>query len=281
MNNLKNYLEKNFNIDDLVFKQNKNFNDIKYYYENAKADCIYCYTKIYGFLSKEKKILEVGGGIQLLTSFLNNEFNVTSIEPGGFTGYADELRDKILSKNKLNVHTTTLEEFKTNEKFDFIFSFNVLEHTKDIEIHLQSCIRLLKDKNSVIYIQCPNYTFPFEGHFYKWFIPFLPKFTFKHLRKKSLIKQLGKEKYNNILNNLNFNCTYFKLKKLNLPITFTHPLKDIFDRLDTDLEFRKRLFNNYLIKISYKLIDFLKIKSLLISIFPKFICPYLIITIKK
>ena len=62
-------------------------------------------------------------------------------------------------------------------------------------------------------------------------------------------------------NYLNFNCTYFKLKRLNLPITFTHPLKDIFDRLDSDLEFKKRLFSNSLIKISYNLIKFLKSKE--------------------
>ena len=281
MNNIKNFIENNLNIKNFVFKENKNFNDIKNYYENAKADSIYCYSKICDFLSKDKKILEVGGGIHLLTSFLNKEFNITSVEPGGFTGYTDELRNQILSKNKLNVHTTTLENFETDEKFDFIFSMNVLEHTKDIKIHLQSCLGLLKDKNSLIYIQCPNYTFPFESHFYKWFIPFLPKFTFKHLRKKSLMKQLGKEKYYNILNYLNFNCTYFKLKRLNLPITFTHPLKDIFDRIDSDSEFKKRLFSNNLIKISYNLIKFLKIKSLLIAIFPKFLCPYLIITLKK
>lgn len=281
MNNIKNFIENNINIKNFVFKENKNFNDTKYYYENAKADSIYCYSKIFDFLSKDKKILEVGGGIHLLTSFLNKEFNITSVEPGGFNGYTDELRNQILSKNKLNVHTTTLENFDTDEKFDFIFSMNVLEHTEDIQVHLQICLGLLKDENSLIYIQCPNFTFPFESHFYKWFIPFLPKFTFKYLRKKTLIKQLGKEKYNNILNNLNFDCTYFKLKRLNLPITFIHPLKDIFDRLDSDLEFKKRLFSNSLIKISYNLIKFLKIKSLLIAIFPKFLCPYLIIKLKK
>jgi 2-polyprenyl-3-methyl-5-hydroxy-6-metoxy-1,4-benzoquinol methylase len=48
-----------------------------------------------------------------------------------------------------------LENFDTDEKFDFIFSMNVLEHTEDIKIHLQSCLGLLKDKNSLIYIQCP------------------------------------------------------------------------------------------------------------------------------
>ena len=76
------FIENNLNIKNFVFKENKNFNDIKNYYENAKADSIYCYSKILDFLSKDKKILEVGGGIHLLTSFLNKEFNITSVEPG-------------------------------------------------------------------------------------------------------------------------------------------------------------------------------------------------------
>ena len=86
-------------------------------------------------MHKDKKILEVGGGVHLLTSFLNQEYDVTSAEPGGFTDYTNELRDKILSKNNLKVHTTTLENFNTNKKFDLIFSMNVLEHTEDIELH--------------------------------------------------------------------------------------------------------------------------------------------------
>lgn len=281
MNDIESYIQNNLSLEEFSFQRKKNFQDIKEYYDNAKADAIFCYGTIKKFLNSEKKILEVGGGIHLLTSFLSQNYNVTSIEPGGFTGFTDELRSKIINKNKLNVHTTTLENLNTKDKFDFIFSMNVLEHTQDISSHLETCVKYLKDKNSVIFMQCPNYSFPFEPHFYEFFVPFFPKFTFKHLRKKSLIKQLGKEKYNNILNNLNFDCTYFKLKRLNLPITFTHPLKDIFDRLDSDLEFKKRLFSNNLIKISYNLIKFLKIKSLLIAIFPKFLCPYLIIKLKK
>jgi 2-polyprenyl-3-methyl-5-hydroxy-6-metoxy-1,4-benzoquinol methylase len=281
MNDIESYIQNNLSLEEFSFQRKKNFQDIKEYYDNAKADAIFCYGTIKKFLNSEKKILEVGGGIHLLTSFLSQNYNVTSIEPGGFTGFTDELRSKIINKNKLNVHTTTLENLNTKDKFDFIFSMNVLEHTQDISSHLETCVKYLKDKNSVIFMQCPNYSFPFEPHFYEFFVPFFPKFTFKYLRKKSLIKQLGKEKYNNILNNLNFDCTYFKLKRLNLPITFTHPLKDIFDRLDSDLEFKKRLFSNNLIKISYNLIKFLKIKSLLIAIFPKFLCPYLIIKLKK
>lgn len=140
---------------------------------------------------------------------------------------------------------------------------------------------LLKDKNSLLFIQCPNYTFPFEPHFYKQFIPFFPEISFKYLRRKSLIKNLGKKEYRNIINNLNFNCTYAYINKLNLPIKFLNPIADIFDRLNNDATFRQRLCANFVVKICYQLISLLKIKKLLISAYPKFLCPYLIIEIRK
>ena len=251
------------------------------YFNNAKADAIHCYQFIKEHLHKNKKILEVGGGVHLLTSFLNQEYDVTSVEPGGFTDYTNELRNKILSKVNLKVNTTKLESFNTDEKFDLIFSMNVLEHTEDIETHLRSCMNLLKDENSLLLIQCPNYTFPFECHFYKWFIPFMPNFTFKHLRKKQLIKEFSEDRYYNTLNFLNFNCTYFKIKNLNLPIAFKHPLKDIFDRMKNDAVFKNRICKNSIVNLSYKIINFLKIKNLLITVYPKFLCPYLIMEIKK
>ena len=280
MNDIKAYIEKKFDFDIFNSENQVNFNNIKNYYCNAKADSIHCYHFIKKHLDKNKKILEVGGGIHLLTSFLNQEYNITSIEPGGFADFTDQLRNKVISNNNLKVYKTTLENFKTVEKFDFIFSMNTLEHTDNIELHLRSCMSLLKDENSLLLIQCPNYTFPFECHFYKWFIPFMPNFTFKYLRKKSLVKELGKDRYNNTLNYLNFNCTFFKIKNLNLPIVFKHPLKDIFDRMEKDSAFKHRLCQNS-IKISYKLINILKIKNLLIALIPKSLCPYLIMEIKK
>ena len=179
------------------------------------------------------------------------------------------------------MHTTTVEKFTTDAKFDFIFSMNVLEHTDDIKQHITSCMNLLKDEHSLLFIQCPNYTFPFEPHFYKWFIPFMPNFTFKYLRKKSLIRQMGEDKFSNIFNNLNFDCTYFKIKKLKLHINFQHPLKNIFERMQNDYVFKERLCQNSAVNLFYKLINILRIKNLLTNFYPKFLCPYLIMEIKK
>jgi len=221
------------------------------------------------------------GGGHLLTSFLHQDYDITSIEPGGFVGFTDELRNKILDQHKLKVHTTTVENFITDTKFDFIFSMNVLEHTDDIKQHVISCMNLLKNEHSLLFIQCPNYTFPFEPHFYKWFIPFFPNFTFATLRKKKLIKELGNDRYENILNNLNFDCTFFKIKKLNVPIKFIHPLRDIFDRIDQDSVFRERLLKNLFVRICYKTIIFLRIKKIITYFFPISLTPYLIMEIKK
>jgi hypothetical protein len=278
MNTIENYFFDNFNLKNLNLN---NSEDTRRYYQYAKADAVHCYKSIEKYLSKDKKILEVGGGIHLLTSFLHQDYDITSIEPGGFTGFTDELRNKILDQHKLKVYTTTVEEFTTDTKFDFIFSMNVLEHTDDIKQHIISCMNLLKDEHSLLFIQCPNYTFPFECHFYKWFIPFMPNFTFKYLRKKSLIKQMGEDKFNNTFNFLNFNCTYFKIKKLKLPITFRHPLKNIFDRMANDYFFKERLCQNSIVNLFYKLINLLRVKNLLTVVYPKFLCPYLIMEIKN
>ena len=51
------------------------------------------------------------------------------------------MREFIFSKNKsLKIHNQTLEKYAINseEKFDFIFSINVLEHVDNIENHLEN-----------------------------------------------------------------------------------------------------------------------------------------------
>jgi hypothetical protein len=93
------------------------------------------------------------GGIHLLTSFLHQDYNITLIEPGGFTSFTDELRDKILDKHNLKkLHTTTVENFTTDIKFDFIFFINLLEHTDGTKQHTISCMNLLKDDYSLLFI---------------------------------------------------------------------------------------------------------------------------------
>ena len=275
---IKEYIEKNFSLEDLDGVNISKYN--KEDYLNAKVDAIECFEAIQPYLNKNQKILEVGGGMHLLTNYLKYEnFDVTSIEPGSF--YEHILRKNVLKKEKKNIYTTTLEEFKTDEKYDFIFSMNVLEHTKDIKSHITSCLKLLKDKDSLLFIQCPNYIFPFEPHYYEFFIPFNPDFTFKKIKKKKLIQKLGETRYLDTLNNLNFNCTYFKIKKFNLFIKFLNPLDKIFERIEKDDIFKKRILQNIFTRLIYKIIIKFKLKNLLIYFFPISLSPYLIMKIYK
>ena len=284
MTSIESYLKQNFKFEDLISKNCSNYDDIKNYYENAEKDAIYFYNQIKFYLNNNMKILEVGGGIHLLTNYLKQSYDVTSVEPGnysdGIASNVDLLRNNILKINNQKIHTTTLENFKTNEKFDFIFSMNVLEHTNNIHLHINYCKRLLKNKNSILYIECPNYSFPYEPHFCEFFIPFFPKFTFNNLKKKKLIKKFGEKKYFNILNSLNFNCNTKQIKRINL-IKINNPIKDIFNRIEKDSFFKKRILSNLIIRFSYKMILIFKLKNLLTKIFPSALYPYLILKIKK
>ena len=273
------YFKKKFKLEKLVSKNNPEFKSYKKYFVNAKSDAFQCYSLIQQYLNKNIEILEIGGGIHLLTSYLNQNYKILSIEPGGFNPIADKLRKEI-TKEKLYISKSKLENFKTKKKFDLIFSMNVLEHTSNIHNHIKACLKLLKNKNSTLLIFCPNYVFPFEPHFYKWFIPFFPRTTFKFFKKK-LIIEFDKNKYKRILNSLNFNSNFFKIKSFNLKINFIHPINYIFNRIDEDIIFRDRLFQNKAIKIFFYLIKFFKLQKILTFIMPISISPYLIMTIKK
>ncbi len=285
--NIKDYIEKTF-PKEIIFKgiESEKLKKTEWYFDSAKADAIDTYNLIKEFLNKEETILEVGGGLHLLTNFLKFKgYNITSIEPGDFTEYTYLMKKNIskISKSEENIKINTLENFsaKTEIKYDFIFSVNVLEHTKDIKLHLESCFELLKNNSSNLYVRCPNYVFPFECHFYKFFIPFAPKFTFKYLLKKSLVKKLGENEYNDLLNNINFKCTYYKIKNLDLPLKFENPCKEIFDRIENDVVFKERLFSSSLIKWTYNLISFLKLKKLISTVFPVSFNPYIVMKNKK
>jgi len=259
-----------------------------WYYENSKADAVYGLSSISKYITKDIKILEVGGGLHFLSTFLNqNGYNITSLEPSGFSDYINIMRNnviKIISQLNVNTITSSLEKFSEeniNSKYDFIFSINVLEHSKDVKMHIKKCLDILSSSKGLLLIRCPNYFFPFEGHFYKFFIPFFPKFTFEQLMKNKLIKNIGEQRYFDILNHLNFDCDYRKIKKFGFNIKFLNPLKDIFNRIEIDNSFKDRLFSNKQIKIIYKILILLRLKKIMINLFPISFNPYMIMEIRK
>lgn len=251
------------------------------YLQNAIADANFTLNKIEPYINKNIKILEVGGGIHLLSTFLHDSgYRITSIEPGNFIFFVERLRENILKELDLkNIYTCKLEEFNTDEKYDFIFSINVLEHTESVVEHLNSQTALLSDTKAKVLVRSPNYNIPFDPHFYKFFIPFFPNFTYKKVLKKKLIKDLSQKKYYDILNSLNFDCKYSVInKKFNIKKTY-NPFNEIFERLENDKDFNNRILQNSLINNLYKFIS--KFKTKLFNFIPKRFYPYLILEIEK
>ena len=76
MQDIKKYIDKSLNLQSFEILKNEDFYEIRNYYQNAKADAIHCFERIKKFLKKDKNILEIGGGVHLLTSFLNQEYKI-------------------------------------------------------------------------------------------------------------------------------------------------------------------------------------------------------------
>lgn len=251
------------------------------YLQNAINDAEFALNCLGPYLKTNMKILEIGGGLHLLSSYLHFQgYDITSIEPGDFTLFVNKLRKNILKVlNKTTIHTTTLENFQTKHKYDFIFSINVLEHTNSILEHINCQRKLLSDYNSKALFRAPNYNIPFEPHFYKFFIPFFPNFTFKSLYRKKLIEEYGERRYLEIFQSINFDCKFSFINKY-FSIDIKNPLSEIIKRLESDKIFNERILKNNKVKIIYKTLNFFKLNYLL-NFFPKRFYPYLIFEIKK
>lgn len=85
-----------------------------------------------------------------------------------------------------------------DESFDFVVSFQVLEHVKSIEHIFSECERILK-LGGIMYHVCPNYGSFYEGHYKIIWFPFMNK-TLGRLYLKLLRKYTPDYEYLNLLN---------------------------------------------------------------------------------
>lgn len=191
-------------------------------------------------ISPKEKILEIGGGLGFLHGYLKkNGFDITSIEPSGpgfddFYQFGLKLFDIIKISNDKWFPYKAEECDKLNQKFDVIFSNNVLEHITDIEGAIASMKKILDENGKMIH-NTVNYTFPYDAHTQTILIPLIPKKT--EILKPSL-------KQDKIWNSINF-ITSRKIKNIskknNLNIKFKKGLiLNSFKRLDYDEKFRER-----------------------------------------
>jgi len=138
----------------------------QYQLETFLADC-----KISNI--KNKKILEIGFGNGL---FLE-ECRKAGLIPTGL-----EVLEVLHRKAKSRCPDMDLILYDginiplQDESFDFIVSFQVLEHVSSVEQILTECVRLLKP-GGIMYHICPNYSSLYEGHYKLIWLPFLNKAT--------------------------------------------------------------------------------------------------------
>ena len=86
-------------------------------------------------LEQNLKILEIGAGAGLLSGFLHkNGFEVSAIEPGGFSNF-EQILDAVCIKpglRPIKKSATDLESLKGN--FDLIYSIHVSENINDLRL---------------------------------------------------------------------------------------------------------------------------------------------------
>lgn len=195
------------------------------------------------YLEKNKRILEVGAGLCLLSLFLRSQgYNIIALEPaqGGFDHF-DDLKNSILEPSRnidLSVLDITAQELNPAENghFDLIFSNNVLEHIPDINGAVLALANVLAPDGQMIHT-CPNYAVPYEPHFGLPVVKFWPRIT-TFIWPGKINAQLE------LWESLNF-LSYFQLRKIatryKLKIRFSeHVMYNAFLRIGQDSEFAKR-----------------------------------------
>ena len=142
-----------------------------------------------------RRILEVGSGIGAVSLCLAADgHHVVAIEPGG-PGFEDMLIlqaavQQAAEQFEAPIRGTVTElrigveqlDPVVHGRFDIAFSANVLEHVQDPRVALDRIESVLGDGGVQRHV-CPNYTFPYEPHFFMPLVPFHPAATRWLLRR--------------------------------------------------------------------------------------------------
>ncbi len=150
------------------------------------------YTLLQSYLDHNKRLLEVGAGIGILSSYLIlSGYKVTAIEPSG-TGFELNYIIGLEIYRLLGVDTTSFVNVGicdlnkiTQKQFDLIYSVNVLEHIPNLDLAFQDMQSVL-GVNGLMLHTCPNYHFPYEPHFGVMLAPIFPLLS-KFLLPKKII----------------------------------------------------------------------------------------------
>ncbi len=123
------------------------------------------------YISKKANILEVGCSIGKLLYLIKQKGykNLLGVEP------APECKRIAKEKYNIDIITSTLDNFRTKEKYDLIIFSAVLEHLVDIRNSIIKAYSLLKN-NGKIYVCVPD-----AGQFFKKFNEPFGEFSTEHI----------------------------------------------------------------------------------------------------
>ena len=101
-------------------------------------------------IGKFKKILDIGSAFGTgINVFRKEGYETHCVEP-------EINRYKVLKKKKFRSFNTTIEELKTNNKYDLILFSHGLEHCEDINKSIKIVNSLLKNNKSLLYVEVPD-----------------------------------------------------------------------------------------------------------------------------
>lgn len=178
-------------------------NLLKTYWEESKVILSLISNDLQN-LQPEQRILEIGAGTGLVSHVLkNNGFKIDAIEPSSqafsfMRVISTQLKSILETEGFLtcDIQDSTLERYKSENRYHLIFSSHVLEHVADIPACFKK-INELSEKNGKSIHLCPNYIIPFEPHLGKWILPFAQKNNCRVFKKSYKL-------HKNIWDNINF-----------------------------------------------------------------------------
>lgn len=127
------------------------FDTLATQYDSYKERNEYYYTSLKNLLAKfirpNKKVLEVGCGTGSIICSLNPKYGLgIDISPKMIA----VAKAKFKINKKLKFKTTSIEKFKTNQKFDFIVMADVIEHLDHPNYSIRAISRIMTQKTKFI-----------------------------------------------------------------------------------------------------------------------------------
>lgn len=222
------------------------FREFSIYYEEAQF-ALKLFHEKFDKLNTNHRILEIGSGIGLLAIHLNScgFQDITCIEPDSI-GFGTMLEiSNIIKKhpryenNNIKWLNMGIEDYVSESNFDFVFSFNVMEHIADL-VNVFDKLDGLLSSNGCYHFVCPNYAFPYEGHFN---IPIILNKKITYFLFKKRIESYKTNDALGLWKSLNWISTN-RIRKLNRNIyqlTFSGQASNLyFDRFNQDTKFKER-----------------------------------------